>query len=133
MPKVLLATDADWIHHDIDSALAGGDTTVMRVRRGADVVEAVNQVKPDVVLLDMQIGNMGGVATCYTLRNEAGAGRIDDVKVIILADRPDDRWLIQGSGADGWLIKPINRFRLRKAIQTVLSGAIFDEEVHPVS
>lgn len=133
VPKILLATDADWIHNDIDAALASGDTTVLRVRKGSDVVEAIKQTNPEVVMLDMQIGNMGGIATCYEIRNEEGAGRINPVRVIILADRPDDRWLIRGSGPDGWLIKPLDRFRLRRAVQTVLAGAIFDEHLHPVS
>ena len=41
MPRVLLATDADWIHEEIDAALGGNGTSVRRVRRGKEVLPAI--------------------------------------------------------------------------------------------
>src|SRR5690554_7002192 len=57
---VLLATDADWLRDDVQAALADDDTQVSRVHRGTEVIEAVAALKPDLVILDLQIGNMGG-------------------------------------------------------------------------
>src|SRR5919106_3133817 len=59
---VLIATDADWILDDVDAALSDEDTRVLRVRRGRDVSEAVRLVEPALIVLDLQIGNMGGIA-----------------------------------------------------------------------
>ena len=42
--------------------------------QGQAVAGAVGRVHPDLVVLDLQIGNMGGIATCLHLRHEAGAG-----------------------------------------------------------
>ncbi|MDD9370250.1 MAG: response regulator, partial [Acidimicrobiales bacterium] len=63
MPDVLIATDADWIFDDVDAALSDEDTSVHRVRRGRDVSALVRKDHPDLIILDMQIGNMGGIAT----------------------------------------------------------------------
>ncbi|WP_195210379.1 response regulator [Actinomarinicola tropica] len=132
MPHVLLATDADWIRDDIDAALSDPDTTVSRVRRGSDVTGAIAQIGPDLVILDLQIGNMGGIATCHAIRHEEAAGRLDPVKVLLLLDRADDRWLATTSGADGWMVKPLDTFRVRRAARAILAGEPWDEHPEPV-
>jgi DNA-binding response OmpR family regulator len=52
VPTILLATDADWILEEVDAALADASTTVYRVRAGIDVLEAITQVTPDLVIID---------------------------------------------------------------------------------
>jgi len=128
MPAVLLATDADWLYDEVDAALGGGDITVYRVRRGADVLPAIAEVDPELVILDLQIGNMGGMATCMAIRHEEGMGRIPITGVLMLLDRAADTFLAQRCDADGWLIKPLDAFRLRKAARTLLDGGSWTEE-----
>jgi DNA-binding response OmpR family regulator len=128
MPDVLLATDADWIYDEVAAAL-DGDNEVRRVRRGFDVPAAVAADPPDLVVLDQQIGNMGGMATCITLRLDAGGGRLPDVSILMLLDREADVFLARRSQADGWLIKPLDAFRLRKAANALLAGGTYTEGV----
>jgi DNA-binding response OmpR family regulator len=104
---VLIATDADWIHAEVDAALADEDTTVLRVRTGREVATAVRQHDPDLVVLDLQIGNMGGIATFLFLQQEAESERMLQVPVLLLLDRPADVPMTRRVGADGWLIKPL--------------------------
>ena len=126
VPNLLLATDADWIFDEVDAAL-GGPYKVHRVHAGADVLPAVRQIEPAVVLLDLQIGNMGGMATCLNLRLEERAGRVDARKIIMLLDREADIFLAQRAESDGWLIKPLDAFRLRRAVQAVLDSGSYTE------
>ena len=91
MAEILLATTADHIFDDISATLARPGTRVNRITHGADVAATVAELKPDVVLLDLQIGNMGGAAACRNLRLEQGANRLPETKVIILLDREVDR------------------------------------------
>jgi len=128
VPDVLLATDADWIHDEVEGAL-GGEHTVHRVRRGADVVGEVARLSPALVVLDLQIGNMGGMATCMALRLEAGAGRLPHTPILMLLDRTADVFLAQRSEADGWMVKPLDGFRLRRAATAVLGGQPWREGV----
>ena len=128
MPEVLLATDADWIHDEVAAAL-DGDHTLRRVRRGADVAPAVAERATDLVVLDLQIGNMGGMADCMALRLEAGAGRLPDVAVLMLLDREADIFLAKRSDADGWLVKPLDAFRLRRAAKALLDGGDYKEGI----
>ncbi len=126
MPNVLVATDADSILHAVDAAL-GGIHTVFRVRKGADVAAAVAEVDPVVVLLDLQIGNMGGIAACLDLRLEERAGRLGPRRILILLDREADIFLARRAEADGWLVKPLDAFRLRRAVTTVLDVGMYTE------
>src|SRR3546814_16478846 len=79
--EVLIATDADAVHDEAEAALADESTTVRRVRAGTAVGPAVAASTPDLVILDLQIGNMGGVASCVHLRQAAGAGRLPEVPI----------------------------------------------------
>jgi DNA-binding response OmpR family regulator len=119
---VLLATDADWIYDEVDAALGGDGTSVYRVRAGVDVVPACRHLEPDLLVIDMQIGSMGGMATCMAVRQEEEAGRLPVVAVLMLLDREPDTFLARRSDTDGWLVKPIDAFRLRRAAAALLAG-----------
>jgi DNA-binding response OmpR family regulator len=131
MPAVLLATDADWLYDEVEAALGGNDMTVYRVRNGVDVLPALVEVDAELVILDLQIGNMGGMAACMAIRNEEGMGRIPITAVLMLLDRTADVFLAHRADADGWLIKPLDAFRLRKAAQVLLAGETYLEGVEP--
>src|ERR1041385_3561676 len=79
MARVLVAADAEWLHNEMRSVLGGPDMTVDSVYSGAAARDVVADDPPDLVVLDLQIGTMGGMATCLDLRLEEGAGRIDHV------------------------------------------------------
>jgi DNA-binding response OmpR family regulator len=129
MATVLLATDADWIFDEVDAALSSDETTVYRVRHGSEVLEAIEELEADLVVLDLQIGNMGGMATCMTIRNEEGADRLPITAVLMLLDRGADVFLAKRADADGWVFKPLDAFRLRKAATTLINGYSWYEGV----
>ena len=74
-------------------------------------------------MLDLQIGNMGGIAACLHLHHEAGAERLPEVPVLMLLDRQADVFLARRSDADGWVVKPLDAFSLRKVATAILEGA----------
>lgn len=119
---VLLATDADWLYDEVDASL-GGIHQVFRIREGAQVPAAMEEVHPNLVILDLQIGNMGGMATSLLVKQEAREGRLDTVPVMMLLDREADTFLATQSEADGWLVKPLNSFGLRRKIDELLKAA----------
>ena len=124
MPHVLIAADAVWVHEEIAAALPD-ETTVRNLINGAAVRAAVEERTPDLVILDSQISNMGAMAVTYDLRNEESGGRLPHVPVLILLDRPSDVFLAQKCNAEGYLVKPLDPMRLRRAITALLSGGTF--------
>ncbi len=122
MTDILLATDSDALTDDVVAAI-GGTHLLHRVRAGVDVVPAVEQVNPSLVLLDLQIGNMGGVAACIAVRQREERGDIRRRPVLLLLDRQVDQFIASEAGADGWLVKPLDAFSLLGAIE----AALFEE------
>lgn len=131
--EVLIATDADAVFDEVDAALTDESTRVTRVRSGAAVAAVVAESTPDLVVLDLQIGNMGGIAVCLHLRNESGEGRLPEVPVLLLLDRAADVQLARRSGAEGWVVKPLDAFRLRRAATAILAGEPSPEARRPAA
>ena len=127
MPDVLLATDADWIHDEVDAVLGDEDSRVVRVRTGREVQGAVESLQPALVILDLQIGNMGGVATALALQQSFEATIRVRPPIMLLLDRPSDVFLARRSQAEGWLVKPLDSFRLRKAARALMAGDTYHE------
>ena len=127
MTTVLLATDADWLFDTLDAAIGDKNMTLYRVRSGREVLAACHQVEPDLVVLDLQIGNAGGVATSLALRQEQDMGRLGSAKVLILLDRTADVFMAATARADGWLLKPLDSRRLRHGVEAVLAGRAVHE------
>lgn len=127
MTVVLLATDSDQVFAEVDATLATDDCEVLRVRKGDEVLPVIEAKKPDLVILDMQIGSMGGIATCIAIRQEESSDRMDIVAVALLLDREADVFLAQQSEADGWLIKPLDSLRLGRMAKELLAGGDYTE------
>lgn len=130
---ILLAADVDWLYEDIHATLASRSRAVHRVRFGSEVLDAIDEQVPELVILDLQTGNQGGMATCIQVRQEQDMGRIPEMPVLMLLDRDDDVFLARHADADGWLIKPIEPFRLRRAVKTLLEGETYFQERRQVS
>jgi DNA-binding response OmpR family regulator len=126
--EILVASDAEWVRDQLRSVLATSETKVRMVSTGARVLPALRRRSADLVILDLQIGNMGGMAVCLDLRLEESAGRLGHQKVIMLLDRRADVFLARRSGADGWLVRPLDPIRLRRASQAVLAGGTYYDE-----
>lgn len=129
VPDIVLASDEEWVRDEIRSAVSGvPDASLREVTSGAAVLAAVVQALPELVVVDMQIASMGGMAVCLDLRLEESGGRIGHVPVLMLVDRRADVFLARRSGAEGWIVKPLDPMRLRKAVRALLAGGTYHDE-----
>ncbi|MGA1034714.1 MAG: response regulator [Ilumatobacteraceae bacterium] len=124
---VLLATDADWVIDEVTAALGGPDTSFTVCREGRLVSDLVEHGNVDVVITDLQIGSMGGMAVAMALRLDASVGSVPLVPIVMLLDRAADVYLAQRSGAESWLIKPLDALRLRRAVNAAVAGESYTE------
>lgn len=124
---ILLATDAQWILNEVVAILGTPSTSFTVVSDGRDVSAAVKTHTPDLAILDLQSGSMGAMAVAMNLRLDHSSGNAPMVPVLMLLDRVADVHLARRSGADGWIIKPLDALRLRRAVTMVLDGDIYQE------
>ncbi len=132
MSDILIATDSEGLFDELWSVLVDPDTSVRWVRSGPDVRVAMNHQPADLAVVDMQIGSMGGVAVALDLHLEADAGRLERRPVLLLLDRRPDVFLARRAGVEGWVIKPLDPIRVRRAAKALLTGGTyFDESYRP--
>jgi DNA-binding response OmpR family regulator len=110
------------------TTLEGPDLIVEEVANGKDVIARVERGGVDLVILDLQIGSMGGMAICMELRNEESYGAAEPVAVLMLLDRRPDVFLARRSGAEGFLVKPLDPQRVRAAVRALLRGEEYEDE-----
>jgi DNA-binding response OmpR family regulator len=119
---ILVAADAKWVRDLVKTACTRPGQRVIEATRGQDVRDLAGREQPDVVVLDMQIANMGGIAVSIDLRLDGAAGRIPDVSILLLLDREADRFLAKRADADAELVKPVDPATLRRTIDGLLAA-----------
>jgi len=130
---VLIVSDSDSVLEELRSALEDDETEIRELSTGEDVRLEVEDDPPDLVITDLQVGNMGGMAICLDLHLEESGGRIPHVPVVILLDRRADVFLARRAAAEGWLVKPLDPIRIRRAAQALLAdGTFYDESYKPL-
>ena len=85
MADILVVSDAPWVRREVIAAL--DDDTIREVETGDAVPPAVRERRPDLVITDLQVGSMGGMAIALELRLEESGGRLPHVPVLMLCDR----------------------------------------------
>jgi len=131
--RILVASDAPSMRRELASVTEGPEVEVVEASSGPGVVRLVLDDPPDLVVVDLQMGNMGGMAVCLELRLEESYLDIPHVPVLMLLDRRPDVFLARRSGAEGWLVKPLDPIRVRRATRALLDGGTYhDESYQPV-
>lgn len=115
--KILVAAGAPWIREQLIGGLSASNVQVQCVNEGRLVRDALVAYEPDVLIADMQSGNMGGVAVAIDARMEAEEQRCKDVAIILLLDREADRVLAERANVDATMVKPIDIFILAKLVK----------------
>ena len=59
--------------------------------------------------------------------------RLPDTAVLMLLDRQADVFLARRSDADGWLVKPLDAFRVRRAADALLAGGAYHDRMSEAS
>jgi DNA-binding response OmpR family regulator len=121
---IVVAADAQWVRDLVKSSCTAPGQEVIEVTRGQDVRDVVGAHGPELVVLDMQIANMGGLAVAIDLRLEGSAGRIPDVSILLLLDREADRFLAKRVDADAELVKPVDPGTLRRTVDRLLAREV---------
>lgn len=122
VPDILIATDAASVFDDLRAVVDGPGTNLRWITEGPNVRTSIHSQPADLAIVDMQIGTMGGIAVALDLRLESDAGRLEATPVLLVLDRRADVFLARRSGVAGWLVKPLDPLRVRKAVRTLLAG-----------
>lgn len=125
--RVLVVADEIWVRNEVHAALTEPEYRLVDHEDPATAGDAVLEQGLDAVVVDLQVGSMGGMAVTRSVREKTGNAEDPGVPVVILLDRGADAFLAKRAGARGWLTKPFTSHELR----TVLDAAILSETATP--
>ncbi|MFI5756597.1 response regulator [Streptomyces sp. NPDC051569] len=119
--EVLLADDHPVVREGLCAILesAGGIRVVGQAGSGEEAVSQAAALRPDLVLLDLRMGEMDGVtATGHILRRSPGT------RVVIVTTYEDDADILRAveAGAAGYLLKGTSRAELIDAVHAAVRG-----------
>ncbi|MEX1207497.1 MAG: response regulator [Acidimicrobiia bacterium] len=121
MTDILVVADEEWVLDDVRAALSEPRFTLHEISDPRLVAERLDELSADAVLIDMQIGSMGGMAVTRAVRNTAAVGGTAAPPVVLLLDRDADAFLAGRSGATSWVRKPFSSHELRAALADAMS------------
>ena len=121
--RVLIADDHSVVRQGLRMFL-GSDPEleiVGEARDGAEAVSLARQLQPDVVLMDLLMPVMDGIAATAAIRRET-----PDTEVVALTSVLEDAAVIDAvrAGAIGYLLKDTDSHELRRAIKAAAAGQV---------
>jgi DNA-binding response OmpR family regulator len=123
MAQILLVADTAWVVNQTRSALAGPANDIHVLDDPHQLLDVALDVAPDITIVDMQIGSMGGMAVVRMLRDAIMAGEIRPGPALLLLDRAADEFLANRAGADAWLLKPFTAQDLAGRVAELIAVA----------
>ena len=106
----------------LTDALDGAGMTVMVALDGAAAMRIVDQITPDIVLLDAVLPGLDGFETCRRLKRDAG---LDHVPIIFMTGLAETEHIVRGLEAGGvdYVTKPIAVEEMLARIRVHLANA----------
>lgn len=121
MLKILIVDDQALARDGLELIVgASADIEVVgTAENGADALEKVEKLSPDLVLMDLKMPIMNGVQATRRIRE-----RFPNVKVLVLTTYDADEWVVDAirAGASGYLLKDSPRDEIVAAIQRTAKG-----------
>ncbi len=119
--KVMLVDDHALIREGIKQLLEfdGSIEVIEQASDGAECLEKLQHVQPDILLLDINMPKVNGIEVLEEIKKKN-----NPVKVLILTVHSEVEYLVQAVdiGANGYILKDSGSEELKKAIQSIMDG-----------
>ena len=123
MLNVLIADDEDSVVELVRVTLEDERVRVIAAGNGVTALALADEIRPELVLLDVNMPGHDGIEVCRRLRADARFARTPIV-MLTAATRPEDVRRALDAGATEYLTKPFSPVRLLTLVDTLAPGAV---------
>ena len=120
--RILLADDNPVILNHVGDMLASDYQIIGKVVDGNSVCEQAAKLGPDLIVLDISMGERNGIEIARQLREQ---GYMGEIVFLTVHEDPDFVTAAIGAGGRGYVIKSRMNADLKLAVKAVLSQRIF--------
>lgn len=121
MPRVLVADDSEALRLVVRITVQSQGWTVLEAASGEDAILQASTAQPDLILLDLHLGEhaIDGVEVCQRLRAIAATAETPII-MLTASDRSDDRADALAAGVTHFMAKPFGPLELLETMRRVL-------------
>lgn len=117
-----MVADTPWVVNNVKSALSLPGFELVEHDDPRSLIEAIVENSPDVAVVDLQVGTMGGMAMTRAIKEASQAEDFPDVPVVLLLDRLADGFLAKRAAVHSWIVKPFDPHQLREAVDAAVGS-----------
>jgi DNA-binding response OmpR family regulator len=119
--KILIVDDEPSITIPLKFLMEQNQFEVMVVYSGEEALAAIDDFKPDLVLLDVMLPTVDGFQVCQNLKSDP---RRKTIKVVFLSAMTRDMDIAKGNtlGADAYITKPFSNADVVRQVKDLLCG-----------
>ncbi len=130
--RILVVDDEPHIRQILKFTLEKADYQVFTACDGEEALKKMDEVKPNLVLLDVMMPKMDGFEVCRKMREEFA---LNQIPVIMLTAKGDLTEKVHGleGGANDYLVKPYSNEELLLRVRNVLEWNIKQKEANPLT
>lgn len=129
--RILVVDDEPQIRRIMRTALTGAGYEVDDAKSGEEALEKVRGFHPDLVLLDMNMPGMGGLAACRDLRANRGVNLGIAIIMLTVRNAEAEKVAALDAGADDFVTKPFSTPELLARIRAALRRVPVSPETSP--
>ncbi len=118
-PEILIADDDRFIRDLLGTYLTDAGCNVRAYVNGQDAWEAIQEIHPDLVLLDIRMPKLDGLTVCRKLKSNPDTQFIP-VVIVTALDAEDEELNAIEAGADDFITKPFNSVILLTRVRSLL-------------
>jgi CheY-like chemotaxis protein len=117
--RILIVDDTETMRLYEQMMLQGQGYELDIAGNGAEAIEKIKKVKPDLVLLDIMMPEMDGIECCRYIRADES---MSDIKIVMVTTKSEYEKVKEAfvAGCDDYVTKPIDRVELLSKLKELL-------------
>lgn len=113
--KILLVADKESTKKNLKNIITSNDSLEI-ITDSKNIANRINDFDADILIADMQVSQMGGIAIAIDIEMEQEMDRCKKIPILVLLDRTADQFLANRASCD-FILKPFSIFEIREKIE----------------